>query len=364
MTGYEESWDYFLSHITQQEEIDELEKQELLRNWSYLREVLGEDWFKKDEIRRHPLRSYFYNSAPWNLRWIAELGSGIKTLKQKENFNNILERLLSEEEFQSAYYEFRVGYSLIKAGISFDFIKPIKKKKKPDIVIHSENRDIFLEVTKKEVPEDYVKAAQNENKINGFLFSKTDAIGYYVDILKPLSTPRTDEILKKCEELIIKAKESGFEELHIPKIIDVYIFKKENLNKVPKEKRVTRSTMPDFDELFRIKGTIKEKAPQLNFENPGLLLIFDSNFWPENMEVFYSKLIDTLEETVYEFTNLSAAIINIETYLLDDTQFIKEDDNHIIIDNNLSRLGSKVIILNKYAKYPLSRKEIAILKKI
>ncbi len=291
------------------------------------------------------------------------MGFGIKTLERKENFNDILKRLLSEVTFQSAYSEFRVGNSLIKAGVSFEFIKP-KNEKNPDIVIHLENRDIFLEVTTKDIPEDYMKASHNENKILGFLFSKMETVNCYVDILKPLSTPRTEEIIKKCEELVIKAKESSFEELHIPKIIDVYIFKKENRGMVPKEKQVTRSKIPDFDELFRIKGTIKSKQSQLKAENPGILFIFDSNFWPENMEVFYSKLIDALEETVYEFTNLSAVIINIETYLSDDTQFIKEDATHIIIDNNLSRLGSKVIILNKYAKYPLSREEIEILKKI
>ncbi len=79
----DESWDYFLSRIIQHDEIDDIEKQELLRNWGYLREVLGDDWFKKEENKFHPLRHYFYNSAPWCLRWIGELGIGIKSLSKK-----------------------------------------------------------------------------------------------------------------------------------------------------------------------------------------------------------------------------------------------------------------------------------------
>jgi hypothetical protein len=36
----DESWDYFLSQINRCEDIDEIEKQELLRNWGYLRACL------------------------------------------------------------------------------------------------------------------------------------------------------------------------------------------------------------------------------------------------------------------------------------------------------------------------------------
>ncbi len=57
-----------------------------------------------------------------------------------------------------------------------------------------------------------------------------------------------------------KAKKSGFEEFHMPGIIDIYIFKKENVEKVPKEKRVMQGRTPDFDELSRIKGTIKTNS--------------------------------------------------------------------------------------------------------
>jgi hypothetical protein len=51
----DESWDYFLSQINRCKDIDEIEKQELLRNWGYLRAFLDEDWFKKEENKSHPL---------------------------------------------------------------------------------------------------------------------------------------------------------------------------------------------------------------------------------------------------------------------------------------------------------------------
>ena len=90
--------------------------------------------------------------------------------------------------------------------------------------------------------------------------------------------------------------------------------------------------------------------------------------WPlENKELFYSKLVDTLEETVYQFTNLSAVVIYIETYYMGDKSFVKNGRNYIAVqefDDELLRSKNKVIILNEFADNPLLPHEIEILKKI
>lgn len=372
MNENNESWNYFLSRINQQDEINEIEKQELHQKWGYLKDVLGEDWFKKEKDDYHPLRSYFYNSAPWCLRWIGELGEAIKSLREKENFDSILKRVLSEDAFEEAYYELRVGYSLFKLDVSFAYLKPSKKKKTPDVVMNIGDREIFLEITKKNNPEDILNSSQNAHNIDWFLSSECLQIGNNFsacyDILKPLSTPRTEQIIKLCEILFEKVKESGFEELHIPNTIDLYIYKRENIDKIPKEKRVMQSKTPDFDELSRIRGTIKTKEKQLRSEHPNVLLIFDSLLWPlENEDLFYSKLVDTLEEVVYQFTNLSAVIIYIETHYIYAESFVKEGRNYIVIqgsDEGLLRSKNKVIILNEFADYPLLPHEIDILKRI
>lgn len=363
------SWDYYLSHIDQQDEIEETEKQELFQKWGYLREVLGETWFVKEESKLHPLHGYFYNAAPWCLRWIGELGESIKYLQEKENFDDILKRLISNYTFEEAYCELRVGYSLFKLGVPFEFLRPLKKKKTPDIVMNIGERKIFVEITKKNSPEDPLHSSQNYNEISWFLLDKIPSnFSYNFDILKPLSTPRTNQIIKICEDMIDKAKKSGFEEFHIPNIIDLYIYEREYIDRVPTEKQVMRGRTPDFDELSRIRGTIKTKEIQLRSEQPNVLLIFDSLLWPlENKELFYSKLVDTLEETVYQFTNLSAVIIYIETYFMDDEPIIKSERNYIAIqgyDEELLRSKNKVIIINEFAVHPLLQNEIEILKNI
>ncbi len=78
--------------------------------------------------------------------------------------------------------------------------------------------------------------------------------------------------------------------------------------------------------------------------------------------------MDTLEETVYQFTNLSAVLICIEMYYFSDEEsFVKEGRNYIAIhgtDGKLLRSKNKIIILNEFAVYPLSPHEIEILKNI
>ncbi|VVB59462.1 Uncharacterised protein [uncultured archaeon] len=369
-----DSWDYFLSFIPQQEQIGEEEKQELLRNWGHLRKVFGEDWFKKEENRIHPLRFIFHNHAPWCLRTISELGIGIESLKKKENFGEILKRIITMntyEGFEGAYHEFWVGYDLFKLGVPFEYLKQHKKQKTSDIIVNVGERKIFLEVTKKNNPDDPLNSYQNSQKISWFLWSKgalADDFVFYFTILKPLSTPRAEQILHICEEMLEKAKKSGFEEHHMSNVIDMYITKKENSDKVPKEKRIMQWKTPDFNELNRIKGTIKEKAAQLETGNPAILIIFDAHLWIQySTDPLYSNLEEDLREYVNQYTNLSAVVIEIEMTSGHEEPFIKEDERYIVVkgcDKDLLRSKNKIIILNEFADYPLSSEEKELLKKM
>jgi len=262
-----------------------------------------------------------------------------------------------------------VALSLLKAEVTFEFLETKRKKKTPDIVITSGQRPLFIEITKKSAPEDYIRASKNFGAIHNFLFSKKDDIDFYFDIQKPLSTPRTKGILKEVEKLVEMASVSGFERLHIPGTIDLYVFKKEKRNLVPKEKRVMRGQMPKFDEIFRIRGTIKAKVAQFKNHSPGVLLIFDSLLWPpKDTKIFYKSLLEKLEETVNEFPKLSALVVYIETYyILDEGTFEKIGKNYIAIkgiDKKLLRSRNKLIILNEFADHPLSSAEVEILKAI
>lgn len=373
MTKPNETWDYYSSRINQRKEIDEIEKQELLRNWGYLRDVFGDDWFKKEES--HPLRWYLINQAPWCLRWVGELGFGIKCLNEKENFEDILNKLrLNTIDFEETYSEFRVGYSLFKLGISFEFLKPHKKQKTPDMVMNVDNRKIFIEITTKRTPEAFLNSWWNFSKINDYFFmskiiaSSTD-LEYYFDILTSLYPATVESIIELCDDLFEDVKKSGFEEFHIPGIIDIYILKKDNIERVPKEKRVIQSVTKEPDELYRIKDTISTKEVQLRAKNPNILIIFDRVLQPyKSKEFFDLENVKIIEKHINGFPNLGAVIIYVETYYSPDVESsVKEKENFIAVseyDEKLLILKNKVIILNKSAEYPLSPHEIEILKSI
>lgn len=363
------NWDYLFSGIEDQDGIGDEEKGEIVNNWKQLIDDLGEDWLKDEKNDDHALRMYLFNRAPWSIRWVSELGFGISSLKNKENFGDIFKRLLLVSKFRGAYYELRVALSLLKSGVSFEFLNP-SDKKTPDIKIISDTRSMFIEITKKNEPENYTLASKNYNRVLNFLFSKTSekTLDFCCDIQRPLPTPRSEKIMKESEKLVELVKVSGLEHYHDDEI-DIYIFKKENRSQVPKEKQVIQGRMPNFHEIFRIKTTLKKKVTQLENYSPGVLLIFDSLIWPsEDIGLFYKNLVDELVVTVEEYPKLSALVVYIETYnTFDDDAFMRTGKNYISIkgyDKNLMRSRNKVIILNEFADRPLLQNEIEILKTI
>lgn len=365
------NWDYLFSGIEDQDGIEDDEKGEIINNWKQLRDNLGEDWLKNEKNDEHPLKVYYlFNRAPWSIRWVSELGFGISSLKNKENFDDIFKRLRSVKEFRGAYYELRVALSLLKSDVPFEFLKQRMKKKTPDIKIISDTRPMFIEVNQKNAPENYTLASKNYNTIVNFLSSKTSEkyLDFCCDIQRFLSTPRSEKIKEESEKLVKLAKVSGLEHYHDDKI-DIYIFKKGKRNQVPKEKQIIQGRLPNFDEIFRIKTTLKKKVTQLEKYSPGVLLIFDDLIWPsEDIELFYKNLVDELVVTVEEYPKLSALVVYIETYnAFDDDAFMRTGKNYISIkgyDKNLLRSRNKVIILNEFADCPLLQNEIEILKTI
>ncbi|MCX5635433.1 MAG: hypothetical protein NTW55_06325 [Planctomycetota bacterium] len=291
--------DKLLSLINVMDSYNPDEKLELRNNCEYAIQQFGDNWIQNEDSRKHPLWGFFGMSP--GISELGELGLALKKLQSKENYSDLLERLRSSVKFNGAYYEIIAGYWLLKSEISFEFLKPKKNDKTPDIKFSSSQRDLILEITTKEYSEDYLKTFQNCRKISNLLLLNSSGLRYHVKNHRPLLSPyTTDDILQACEVLLEKAKVSGFEELHLQKIIDLYIFREGNQEKVPKKDRVNIFKMPKSDEYARVRGTIQKKAKQLGQDLPGVLLIFDPFFWPSSKIGFStSKLRHELEEKIY-----------------------------------------------------------------
>jgi hypothetical protein len=258
----------------------------------------------------------------------------------------------------------------MKSEVSFDFL-PIKKKgKTPDIVVKSSNRNLIVEVTTKDYSEDYWVAYQNDRKISMWEFSLPREFGYYKKIHRPLlSSGTVEEILSKCEKLRVEVENTGYGEFHIPHTIDYYLFRWGNEERVPKKNRVNRGKYPVTDEYNRLRGTIKDKVKQLNSNSPSILVIIDPMFFPRKLRYFDKKMRLELEETVYRYPNLSAVMIiaqfadTAEDY---SNQLIENDRSISMKTYDPKTLFStyKIVILNKFAKFPLTVGEKGFIKKI
>jgi hypothetical protein len=344
-------------------------KRDLRKNCEFAIRQFSEDWLDREESKIHPLRGFLGSSI--GVSELGELGLAIRLLQSQENFPKIMERLRSPNQFYGAYSEVLVGYWLKNAGVNFNYLKPKKKSSSSDIRIHSAQRDLIFEITTKDYPEEYLKAHQIFSKFsNTLLFNKKGLSVCALNHRSLTSEHHADEILRTCEDLIEKAAVSGFEELHLKKIIDVYILRPENMERVPKRHRSFTFIMPKTDEYARIRGTIKEKARQLNQNVPGVVLIFDQHFWPlRHIGHFATKLRHELEEKIFEYPNLSALVLITQfgDTSLDKQNIIRENDSWIAMrtfDPKSIISKYKVVIWNKYATYPLNEDEREILKKI
>jgi hypothetical protein len=368
MSDDKNSFDSVFSLINVMDNLNPEEKKDLRKNCEYAIQQFGENWLDSEVSKIHPLRGFIGNTI--GLSELGELGSALQVLQSQENFSGIMDRMQSPDQFYGAYSEVLVGYWLKKTGVNFEYLKQ-KTKTSPDIRINSSQRDLVVEITTKEYPDDYLKAYQNYVKFsNGLQFNRMGLNVYAISRRPLISSHHADEIFHKCENLIEIAESSGFEELHLKKIIDIYVFRPENLERVPKKHRSFSFQMPKTDEYARVRGTIKEKVRQLNHESPGILLIFDQHFWPSSkIGHFASRLRHELEERIFEHQNISALVIITQfgDTSADKRNVIRKSDASIAMKtynpkSNVSRY--KVVIFNKYAKYPLNDDEIKILKTI
>jgi hypothetical protein len=317
----------------------------------------------------HPIWSLIGSTPRSSI--LGELGEALQNLKNVENFSIIIERLKDSRQFNGAYNEFQIGNSLFKHGISFK-INRLQNTKLPDFMIILNNREINLEVTEKERSQDYIKAEKNAKRITENLFEGlvSGKFHYSVMIYRPLSDKRAQEIFEKCQLMKEKTQNSGFEEYHIQGVIDLYIYKPEFIEKVPVDKRRIFYTLPQNDEVPRIKTKIKKKSSQLDNTRPGILLIIDNYSWLFNIgQKGNPDLKSKLEEYICDFENISALLIQnhyvIPDYFHNESEIV--DDNSILIETYNSKTlftTNKLILLNEYAKNPLLENEIDLLKRI
>lgn len=359
---FQDDWDTPLSLIHHHPFVSKERLEEIICNYRFLPDFLGMDWISDEKNKNHPLWIWFGNSV--EVLRLSELGLSLQLLQNKTLFPDILSRLLSDTpSFEGAYYELITGYYLFKHGYAFEYVKEKKRNRSSDIILQGPEREILVEITHKDYPDEFILYFNNNRRITIFLMLHLDGLIYNIDVLKPLSTPTTEQIINECKILIEQAKISGFEEYHEINVIDIYIYKLEFQEKVPIEKRKMQLKFPELDEIPRIKGTIKEKQKQIDLTKAGVIIIYDDIcFCQTPFEDHNMNLIFELDQVVYEYPNISALIlISTEHPVSNDRDNYSKISSEFIIRNvyeiDMMRRRNILVIFNKYASLPFDEVE-------
>ena len=368
-----ENWDRYISSLREDKEITESQKRLILDGWLKLKEIFDDEWIQTAS-RWHPVLSHLQDTAKWSRLWLADFGERLSELNG-EIPDKLKQKLLKESDYYSAYGEIEVASNLNRKGYAITFVKE-NNELTPDIIARHNNREICVEVTRKRTPEDEKKEIRTYNELTKFRSIDPDRTEYFCKIHQsPLSTHRLRELTEKIDEKFEKARnETGYEEFIEPGIIECYICTRENINRVPPEKRVREGPSKykeGSNEIRRIKGTIKEKVqehPQLLDDKPGILVIYNPSLIMPMiaMQDFYLKLVSELAEEVNEYPLLSALVI-IVTFISTEEKVTKEGNNYAFLkrlEENGAVSRCTLTIKNAYPDYQLTQEEFDTIKNL
>ena len=110
------NWDKLIQHCEVIEGLTDFERERAKRAFQILRKELGENFLDYAFDKRHPIRQYLVNLAPWTRKWITWLAEALKELREQENYSSLLNRIKDENKFDEGLSVLKIAYKFSKAG--------------------------------------------------------------------------------------------------------------------------------------------------------------------------------------------------------------------------------------------------------
>lgn len=374
------NWEYHLEQARIDKNLTPTRKEKTLAGIRKMREIFGEDWLKEAARTKHPIFYNLCNEAPWARFWLADFGAKLAELKSVQNFDKLKSRLMERKEFHGAEAEMRVAVRLKKSGL-LKFLKARHDRKTPDLEVESDGHKVNVEVKNMGTPESIKLASRTLRALAAS--SSCAESKYNVKVAfkarKILSTPHIQELRDKIFSNAKKAtKEKRCMNIIEPRVVgrevfDCLIAPREKLNYLKKwreRKSIARSwegPLPEMNEVNRVAKSLINAHRQLPKNEPGLIVICQNNLtygWNIDFPSYlnlnsYLKIVDELEEKVYEHSNLIAAVLVI-SYYFDGRQPNKtiERGNYFLKLKNFHGLMQEdiIIIKNRYCKLSFPKK--------
>ena len=355
-------WDYQIATCDNLEEISRLEITKAISAFQFLKTELGIQYPKEVQKSKTSFCQYFWNKVPWTRVWFTWLAEAIKNLKQSENFDTVLKKLISKNEpdFQEAITLLEYGQKFIKSGFHVDFEKEVlnknNKAKNPDICLtNPETQEIiFIEVTRLTSNVELESYSDICQRVRRYGFERGKQINYAGRLFKVISKERLTEIKKKVDSMAQSAVENDmFEEYKIEGVFEIAIASPKSIPTLAQWTdehgyNIDSFALPPTDKFKRLRGKIVGKSNQSSPETPNLLIIKNDDFSsiskPETL--FYE-----LEETLFKCEDLLGTIIVSYEFGGREKEVQSFGMNTHITKTERHAISSKTgILINKYYK--------------
>ncbi len=360
------NWGKLIKHCETLDGLTELEREKAKRAFRLLEKEFGSHFLQDAFHKEHPLTGYIQNLAPWTRKWLVRFSESIQELKHQENYKSLLERLKDSDRFREGQSVLEVAYKFSKAGFSIAVDPSVNvsgNQKVPDLKLTNTDtkEELFVEVSMLGEARSEKESMETMRKITEPLWRSIPFVRYCGRVHKILAENHLTDIVEKVKETVEKAqKDNFFQELVIENVIEIGIAPQSDtqfMDTWASERglAVGSFTGPPFniDETWRVKQRIENKQRQLPHMYPNILVLWDIALFFQMSDI--RKTISELEESVYNYPHLMAAVIAGVSLERGNNENIMKDQ-HVYIRRRRDNLLTEqyIILLNQYCEQKVS----------
>jgi hypothetical protein len=340
----------------------------------YLKEFFGDRVLKLARDSYHPYFTWAINTTPQNLQKYSEFGHKIKALKNIKSSGNSLKKLRkaahtaaarsSIEGFFGFFNEVETAYSFVEKCLPIEFISE-SKSKTPDLKVYIDRKWLYIEITNFQNHASFWEAEKFKSNLRDKIIENFNSQPYHLHIglwklwdeIKDSPEETISLIIEELDSLFSKSKEQA--QANIGGIvIDIYKWGG-GLSMLP-----PRGPQWVVDYPKKIRSKIIDKAKQLKDYAPGIIVVSDRVY---NFPDIYDNL-ELLNRAVQlelrDKPHVSAVMLVFDANSLKIKSWPKVNPKLFFsqyVLNHKTRLLTKFVVLNNWAKEPLSQKEVEVL---
>lgn len=361
------SWEYHFERIRTDEEMTAANKAKILSGFKALREIMGDEWWRNAVRLRYPIFHRIMNLIPSSQLSVAKVGHELNSLKGSKNFKLLQKRLGIKDQYFNTEIELEVAWCFKNAGFEVEFYPKVGEKEADLRVILNRN-EYYIEVTVVADAKQAQRASETLDKFTWPYISEND-IAFTGRIYKVLSSSHILELRNRLNLAIEEVKNSHeCKEVIEEGVLEFFIAPREKtieFKSWQETRRVSGLMGPpiDVDEISRIRQRLESKNRQLPKNKPGIIVLYAESMTSQFFETdYYQRLINQVEETIYDQDNLViGAIIAHSPDTSKEKQKISSKDfpSYQLFSN--SRGKDVLIIRNKYSKFDINEAVAAAL---